>query len=218
MALHAPFTAIVAGPTGCGKSFCVFNLIRRANEICDNPPVKIIYCYGQWQKSFENINSERVDFHEGIIDVDSDIPKDGAHRWIVIDDLMDELAGASSTRSLFTKKSHHMNLSVLFLIQNLFHADVRTVSLNTHYFFLFKNPRDSSGVGALAKQCFAGKVPFVMRCFGLATHEPFSYLMIDLKQQTNERLRLVGNFASESQPATVYQEAVGYKGGRRSRV
>ena len=44
--------------------------------------------------------------------------------------------------NLFTKGSHHRNVSVVFLAQNLLPKNkcARTMSLNAHYIVLFKNP------------------------------------------------------------------------------
>ena len=44
--------------------------------------------------------------------------------------------------NLFTKGSHHRNLSVTYIVQNLFHQGKvkRNISLNSHYLVLFKNP------------------------------------------------------------------------------
>jgi len=202
--LRAPFTSIFAGPTGSGKSTCVANLMQRSAEITNFPPVEIIYCYGPWQNQFDNLKIDNLKFHEGLIDVDEKIPLDGQHRWIVLDDLMEEIGNQSETRKLFTKKSHHMNISVLFLVQNLFHPDMRTISINTQYFFMFKNPRDKLGITSLAKQCFPGKTKYVLQCFEKATYKPYSYLMMDLRQETDERFRLIGNFGSLSENMIVY--------------
>ena len=44
-----PFTCIVAGPTGCGKSTFVTRMLRHAAAMIDPPPEKITWCYGEWQ-------------------------------------------------------------------------------------------------------------------------------------------------------------------------
>jgi len=46
LAFKHPFTAIVAGPTSCGKTRFVFRLIEYASRMIDPPPDKIVYCYG----------------------------------------------------------------------------------------------------------------------------------------------------------------------------
>ena len=50
--------------------------------------------------------------------------------------------------NLFTKGSHHRNVSVVFLAQNLFPKNkfARTMRLNAHYIVLFKNPERCESV------------------------------------------------------------------------
>ena len=54
---------------------------------------------------------------------------------IVIDDLMNEAVNDASLLSAFTEGSHHRNISVVILMQNLFHKGMysRTMSINTQY-------------------------------------------------------------------------------------
>jgi len=190
--LKSPFTAIVAGPTGSGKTFLLSSLIKKAKEVSFPEPKEIIYCYGVWQPAFESF--EGVTFHEGLIDIKERISKDGANRWLIIDDLMDEKN--TQTDELYTKFSHHLNISVFFVVQNLFRKQQRTMSLNTHYLFLFKNPRDSSFISHLARQIYPGNSKFLIESYQDATRKPHSFLLIDLKQNTDDRLRLIGNFNS----------------------
>ena len=125
---------------------------------------------------------------EGIPDMDDFDPK--VTNLLVIDDLMSE-ANTSVTK-LFTKGSHHHNISVLFLVQNLFHQgkDFRTVSLNSQYMVLFRNPRDANQVAHMAKQMYPGNIKFLQEAFKDATSTPYGYLLIDLKQSTPEEYRV----------------------------
>ena len=50
--LKFPFTALVAGPTGCGKTTTICAFIRKAQKIASPPPVEIIYCYSVYQDVF----------------------------------------------------------------------------------------------------------------------------------------------------------------------
>lgn len=191
--LKSPFTAIVAGPTGSGKSYLLKRLIDNAGNSCSPPPAEIIYCYGVWQPLFDEMKG--VTFHEGLIDVTRDIPRDGRNRWLVIDDLMGSDGDSGNTENLYTKYSHHLNISVFYVVQNLFHKGKqhRTVSLNTHYLFLFKNPRDSACITHLARQIYPTQSKFVLESYQDATKQPYTFLLIDLKQDTDDRLRLRSN-------------------------
>ena len=104
---------------------------------------------------------------------------------------MDEME--QRVASLFTKKSHHRNISVMYIEQNLFHKgkNHRTISLNAHYMVLFKNPRDESQIYSIAQQMFPRNSTYMLVAFTAATSEkPHGYLLIDMKQQTPDRLRL----------------------------
>jgi hypothetical protein len=184
--LKHPFTAIVAGPTGCGKSTFVKNILIYRDTIIDLPPEQVLWYYGEWQPFFEKV--EGVEFIEGLPDIKKLDPK--KRTLVIIDDLMMETD--KSVTHLFTKGSHHQNLSVLHLVQNLFDKNKhnRTISLNAQYLVIFKNPRDASQITHLAKQMYPGHVHFLQEVFANATSKAYGYLLVDLKQETPEHLRL----------------------------
>jgi ABC-type dipeptide/oligopeptide/nickel transport system ATPase subunit len=64
---------------------------------------------------------------------------------IILDDLLDE-AYSREVCDLFTKGSHHRNLSVILITQNLLHQGrlCRDISLNAKYLVLLKNVRDKN--------------------------------------------------------------------------
>jgi hypothetical protein len=70
----------------------------------------------------------------------------------VLDDQMDSENMKGNTLCKFlTQGSHHRNLTVLYIVQNIFNQDksMRTVSLNSHYLVLFKKPRDMTQIRKL---------------------------------------------------------------------
>ena len=141
LSLQHPFMAIVAGPTGCGKTRFVVRLVENVSKMIEPIPDKIMYCYSEFQSLFSQY--PQVKFHESLPDVTK---FDGQQRiLLIIDDLM-----------LFTNGSHHRNVSMLYLTQNLFHKNryMRTISLNSHYMVLFKNPRDAGQFSILARQMY----------------------------------------------------------------
>lgn len=187
--LKHPFTALVVGPTCCGKTQFVYKLIENVDRMIDPPPNRIVYCYGEYQQSFRKYSD--VEFRQGLPDA-SDF--DGSEPvLLVIDDLMQETD--ETVANLFTKGSHHRNVSVVFLAQNLFPKNkfARTMSLNAHYIVLFKNPRDASQFANLARQMYPKQWQFAVEAYKDATREPYSYLLLDLRPEQNEDLRLRTN-------------------------
>ena len=61
--LAHPFTCIVSGPTGSGKSVFTLKLIEHPQKSISPPPKRIRFCYGEYQKIFDNYPG--VEFHDG---------------------------------------------------------------------------------------------------------------------------------------------------------
>src|SRR6267154_1734720 len=147
---QAPFTSVIPGPTGSGKTVFVKRLLKHVKAVIEPPPERILYCYGAYQQMFAEMQG--VEFNEGLPSLDE---FDGKKRTLVIiDDLMHETNVVVS--KLFTRVSHHTNTSVIFITQNLFHADkeTRTITLNAQYLVVFKNVRDKSQIAHLARQMY----------------------------------------------------------------
>ena len=195
-----PFTCVVAGPTQSGKTEFVKRFIRHVEDIVTPVPTKIIWSYGEWQPTYQSL-LDKVDFVQGL----PDLPHYSQEPLLVVID--DQMHGVGQRiSSLFTKGSHHRNLSVIYIVQNLFdqHKEHRTISLNAHYLVIFKNPRDGSQIVHLAKQMYPGKTQYVRQAFALATRKPHGYLVVDLKQTTPEGMRLRSHiFPSDQQEVYV---------------
>jgi hypothetical protein len=148
------------------------------------PPTKVVWCYGEWQQLYTTIKG--VDFVEGLPDINQFKPG----TMVIVDDLMAETDDRIT--KLFTKGSHHRDVSTIYIVQNLFDGAILFVfiSLNAQYMVLFKNPRDTAQITHLAKQMYPGHIKYMQEAFGDATSRPHGYLFVDLKQTTPEHLRL----------------------------
>lgn len=201
-----PFTCLVAGPSGCGKSNFVTNFLKYAKDICDVEFTEIVWCYDEMQPLYD---LEYVNYHQGIPNMNM---FDGGHpKLLIIDDLMRESDGRIV--DIFTKGSHHRNLSVFYITQNLFHQGKgqRDISLNSSYVIYFKNPRDRTQIRHLARQVYPDSPKFVEEAYKDATMRAHGYLMIDLKQDTNDMCRFKSNIYPFDVNCVVYLPKKGYK-------
>ena len=83
-----PFTCIVAGPTGCGKTTFVARLLRNASAMIDPPPERVTWYYSEWQKAYENLaDIPNMRLEEGL---PQSFDNDGKRGLVVLDDLMAE--------------------------------------------------------------------------------------------------------------------------------
>src|SRR5215470_19380168 len=134
LAWKHPFTACVSGASGVGNSTFVFRFFKHVNEMMHPAPKHVLHCYGTWQSAFDDLRG--VELHDGLPDKNQ-LKSD---QLLIIDDLMNEID--QRVVDLFTKHSHHIGVSVIFLTQNFFYKTMRTITLNCHYLVMFKSPRD----------------------------------------------------------------------------
>ena len=75
-------------------------------------------------------------------------PKGGL---LVLDDVMAEGGEDEECLDLFTKHSHHQNITVLYLCQDMFPPGkyAKSISRSAHYIVAFKNLRDQLGMRTL---------------------------------------------------------------------
>ena len=171
----------MAGPTGSGKTSFLKKLLELKNEKIYQYPQRIVWCYYQWQPLYTTMKN--VEFQHGLADVE-----ELESCLLVLDDMMDCLE--EGVVDLFTRGSHHKNISGIVVTQNVFHQSrfQRTISLNTHYMILFKNPRDTSQIQHLARQMYPKDPEYLVQMYErVMTLGPYSYLFIDLRQETLDK-------------------------------
>ena len=115
-----PSSLLVVGPLGCGKTLFTTKLLLNNLDLFHSPPSQIHYCYGVWQDWFQPMKEQGIKFHEGVPDTDqlkTWSPKGGS---LVLDDVMAEGGDNERVLDLFTKHSHHQNVTVLYLCQDMF--------------------------------------------------------------------------------------------------
>ena len=187
-----PFTCCIAGPTGCGKTKFLHDVLMYKDDLISQTPDIIIYCYKEWQPIYDQFKSvnKNIIFIEGLINI-NDYDKE-ANKIIIFDDLMKECLESIHVMNIFTVGSHHYNSSVFFLTQNIYSKGKfsRDISLNTHYLILFKNPRDKLQISFLARQMYPGKSKFLIEAYDDSTEKPYGYLFIDMRQETLTKNRI----------------------------
>lgn len=182
----SPATVVLSGTTSSGKSTWIEKFLRE--QMFDKQPDKIFYCYGVYQKQFERMSD--IQFVHGLPDSFNQFHGPN-HNLVIIDDLQDEVSASKAVERLFTRDSHHKNLSVVYINQNLFYQGKhsRTIALNTHYTVLFRNPRANSQIRILRSQ--TGLKNLEEAYNDVMKNSRFGYLLIDLSpfSKTDYKLR-----------------------------
>ena len=197
--LQHPFTCMVSGPTGSGKTLWVERLLMASKLTISPAPERVVWCYSQWQPIYDRLVQKvpGVEFHQGIPAqiATTSFFNINQRNLVVLDDLMTESGSDKSISNLFTRGSHHMNLSVIYIVQNLFNQGKmsRNISLNSQYLVLFKSPRDKQQILVLARQLYPRETDIFMDTYERAIKRPHGYLFVDLKPSTADDQRLKSN-------------------------
>ena len=204
-----PTTCLIAGPTGCGKTKFVSRIIE---SLLGNPdtyplihpvPNRIVWFYSEWQPLYDqilslcesNLTIEFLKCNGTNLSEIYDSFTATETNLIILDDIMSSTSPAQRKQilQLFTQGSHHRNLTIIYIVQNLFDQGQasRAISLNAQYIVVFKNPRDSAQIGFLSQQAFPKSPKFLDESFQDATRAPHSYLVLNLTQECEDWLRVV---------------------------
>jgi energy-coupling factor transporter ATP-binding protein EcfA2 len=209
-----PFTAMICGATGSGKTTLIRNLIYYKNILFTSKPVKVIIFYTEYQKIYEEmlksgLAHEVVDLDEKMISLEEykkkiSPYKDKGGTLCVFDDCM-ELIDTTNSK-MFTRISHHYNCNTMFITHAVFmpkNEAYKMMSKNAKYFFMMKNPRDVSQIKTFSSQ-IGLKSSLLVDIFQEATKNAYSYLLIDFHPETPEHIRLRSHIFPHEGPTRVY--------------
>jgi hypothetical protein len=177
------FTCIVSGPTGLGKSSFCIKVLQNLYTLCTEQNFDGgIWCYSERTA----VPSQQLATLKGYIKFHKSVPANfdnaqGRPTLIMLDDLLNEVY-PKDVSVHFTKGSHHRNISVILITQNLFHQgrNARDISLNAKYLVLLKNVRDKNQFSYLARQVFPEDSDGLYKAYLYATQRPHGYLVLDL--------------------------------------
>ena len=181
--LRHPFSCVVNGPSGVGKTEWIRKLIHHRDDMIINAPEKIIWCYAEYQAIYGQMKG--IEFIEGI----NFTLQPGRKHLIILDDLM--MVMNKEITQLFVS-GRHKDVSVIFVTHNIFYQskEMRTIKQNTNHLVLFENTQDASQIDYLGRQMYPGKNKHMREAYVNAIENPYGYLFVDLRQTIDKRFRL----------------------------
>jgi hypothetical protein len=109
---------------------------------------------------------------------------------LVLDDLKLESVDSKDITYLFTIGSHHKRAKVIIMSHNVFTQgkQLRTISLNSHYFIIFQNRLDDNQIKSFSRQLYPGNPKYLVSAykFCMANYKHY-YILIDLIDQFDRR-------------------------------
>ena len=199
-AFQHPYSMIVVGPSQCGKTHFVHQLLtHKCTVYLHKKPVLVCWCYNQWQPQYKDIRRDlgsNIRFFQGVPELEEDLGdiKTSRHTIIVLDDLMTEAKDSPVVSKLFTQ-GRHRNASVILLLQNMFPKGKYNtdISRNATYKVLFRSPGDRKQIDIMAEQTFAKDRPRFMQAYHQETAQPYGYIVVDNHPRTTSERQVVAN-------------------------
>ena len=190
--IEHPFLMLVCGATQSGKTHFVLELLQQSHRLIDKPLGNVVWFYGQITEAIRKHQSQyNITFVEDIPSSFDDYIDDDKNNLFIFDDLMEQASNNKNITKLLTKESHHRNISVIFIMQDLYYngSERKTLLRNCQYLVLFANPMDMTAVYSIASRMVPKQVPSFLKIFEVVTSTPHGYLFIDGKQNSPNQAR-----------------------------
>lgn len=197
--LVTPFSMICAASSKSGKTTLIRDLLVNHYRIFDQPLDEIVWLYHQnaydgdlEQYLKDNLNIP-IRFVQGFPADEirnGDLFKTKGLKCLILDDVVVSALKSPVFIDLFTIISHHMNVVVIAIIQNL-HADtasqrqiMNNIIRNLSYVVLFPDRRQMNACKQLARTYFSGEEHRLTQPFKfmIDNHENYNYMVVDFEQ------------------------------------
>lgn len=188
-----PMCARVCGPSNSGKTMWVRKFLEHLDYLGrDFPSKQVLWCHGQSQALHSvPINNVSVKYYEGMPSIEE--IKVESPSILIIDDLASEIQDDLNLLNLFTKHSHHLGISVIFITQSIYPPGkhMKTVATNSNYDILFNSPRDMRQLITYGSQLRPLKRSNTfLEAYMDATATAYGYLVVNLRTGVPDKYRL----------------------------
>jgi hypothetical protein len=183
-----PSAIMIGGPSSSGKTHLCQKIVDNRAEIFTPAPRSILYCYGQYNGLIAHFESIGVKCHQGPPS-DSVLQQMEKPGLVILDDLLYDVDGRWLA-TLFTRRSHHENFSIIMLVQNLFDSKIKVPRINSQYIILMRAPNSLLSIRNLGTQLYPRKIGFFLDAYKKATAGQYGYLLIDMHPASRSYIRL----------------------------
>ena len=125
--LH-PSTILIAGPSGCGKTYFLINAL--CNDMLSPKPDRVVLVYGEDQPAYRKLEQK----YPHLELIKGPLPKSLYEKFnsdennlLILDDQMLDASNSTDLGRLFVQGSIQKNLTVIFLVQNIFEKEPKLI-------------------------------------------------------------------------------------------
>ena len=207
---------LVCGASGQGKSTFVEKIItdpKYWKERFD----KILYCYGIYSKTVESLskNAPQIQLISGLprnlLAKPLDVLNPQENSLIILDDVSLESQESKELTSFISRGLSHTNSSLISIEHFLFSPSQqrRNQSFHYHQLILFKSSRNLNQLNTLARQLGICTSKELIEAYKDSMQKPYSHLVLDLRSETPEELRILTNVLCDNgEPTFAYTCAI----------
>ena len=188
-----PSTTLISGPSQSGKSHFMCNVIKQRNHLIDSKaPINDI----AWFSPTSITNKlDNVLYYQRLPNMKDLQKKTGIAKIIVLDDYLSDIRGEAGREiiKIVLNGTHHLQICLFILVQNMFAPHLRTISLNCQYLIIFKSPRSTDQIQCLLRQIYGKQCQNQITAVNDILSRPYAYVFLDLHQLCPEAVRIRTN-------------------------
>lgn len=200
----------IYGPSGCGKTTITKEIIKHKDELFLHSINDVVYCYSNFQDIYNTMGD--IILYNGFPTVNKIEEWSQKFKFqgylLIIDDFMVEASAPElmkEAEAIFCKHARHNNVTIIWLAQNIFMKNSRTLSLNTHYFIPLSTKRDRLQLATFGRQIFPSKSHDFMNIYDDAIKSSYrkncpGYMVINCHPFHSEYRIMTCIFPDESEP------------------
>jgi hypothetical protein len=204
-----PFKCIISGPTGSGKtSFCI-KFLQHLDSLSSEANFKggITWCFSEKTAVPSQqlaLLKTKIKYHEGVPEEKYIGDAHSRPSLPILDDLLNQVYSIKCVTCL--QKAVIIEISALFpLLRICFIRGVSVeISLNAKHLVLLKNVRNKKQFSYLARQMYPENSKSLYKAYLDATTRPHGYLILDLSQDTDNRLGFRTTVFPSEHPPIIY--------------
>lgn len=187
--LKHPFSLIISGGTHSGKSEWLTRLIKNRDKMINTKFDRVTYHYGVLTPTVLKLQQLGIETYPHLPDPNDYFKSENKSTLLCMDDFLSE-ASEQFLQDLFTRGTHHHNISTVFVTQHLYAKSLKVPRLNCSYFCFLRNPANEREIRTFAHQTFPRQFKFFTDSYTDAVKPLYGYLFVDLHPQSPPLLRL----------------------------
>ncbi len=191
--LQSNTTTLLIGPSRAGKTNLALKIALDRKSVFRDPPERVVYFYKQYQHVFKATEKKdkNITFLGSKEQVDDILQNNVISTLFIIDDFVSEASQKENAyiTEFFLNRSHHENLTILFLSQLLYPKNGRAWSLNTTHLVLFKTFHEGQ-LNYYFRNLNPKKVKFLMDAYKFSTaSKTYGHFFLSLDPTTPDEIR-----------------------------